>query len=158
MSDIYPITKVGHEKLKKELKHIKSVERPAIVQAIEEARAHGDLSENAEFHAAKEQQGFIEGRLQNIKAKLSNCHVIDPATLSGDKVIFGATVTLLDLEKDEEFCYQIVGEEESDLNQNKISFSSPIARALIGKKAGDEVRVTIPKGKMDVEILDVVFI
>ena len=158
MSDMYPITKHGHEKLKKELKHLKSVERPAIVQAIEEARAHGDLSENAEYHAAKEQQGFLEGRLQEINAKLSNCQVIDPATLSGDKVIFGATVTLLDLETEEEFRYQIVGEEESDLSHNKISFSSPIARALIGKKAGDEVTVTIPKGKREVEILDVVFI
>lgn len=158
MSDIYPITKQGYEKLKNELKHLKSVERPAVVQAIEEARAHGDLRENAEYHAAKEQQGFIEGRLQEINSKLSHCQVIDPATLSGDTVIFGATVTLLDLETDEEFSYQIVGEEEADLNENKISFSSPIARALIGKKEGDEVAVTIPKGKMEVEILEVAFV
>ena len=122
MSDSYPITTEGYQKLKKELKHLKSVERPAVVQAIEEARAHGDLKENAEYHAAKEQQGFIEGRLQEINGKLSHCQVIDPVTLSGDKVIFGATVTLLDLETDEEFCYQIVGEEEADLSQNRISF------------------------------------
>ncbi len=158
MSDSYPITREGYQKLKKELKHLKSVERPAVVQAIEEARAHGDLKENAEYHAAKEQQGFIEARLQQINGRLSNCQVIDPETLSGEKVIFGATVTLLDLKTDEEFCYQIVGEEEADLSQKRISFSSPIARALIGKKAGDEVTATIPKGKMDVEILDVEFV
>ncbi|MBF0279539.1 MAG: transcription elongation factor GreA [SAR324 cluster bacterium] len=158
MSEVYPITKEGYEKLKKELKHLKSVERPAVVQAIEEARAHGDLKENAEYHAAKEQQSFLEGRMQEINGKLSNCQVIDPATLSGEKVIFGATVTLLDLDSEEEFCYQIVGDEEADLSQNRISFSSPIARALIGKKTGDEVTATIPKGKIDVEILDVKFV
>lgn len=157
MSEIYPITKEGYEKLKKELKHLKTVERPAVVQAIEEARAHGDLRENAEYHAAKEQQGFIEGRLQEINGKLSHCQIIDPATLSGESVVFGATVTLLDLDSEEEFSYQIVGEEEADLNQNRISFSSPIARALIGKKAGDEVSVNIPKGKMDVEVIEVAF-
>ena len=157
MSEIYPITKEGYDKLKKELKHLKTVERPAVVQAIEEARAHGDLRENAEYHAAKEQQGFIEGRLQEINGKLSHCQIIDPATLSGESVVFGATVTLLDLDSEEEFSYQIVGEEEADLNQNKISFSSPIARALIGKKAGDEVSVNIPKGKMDVEVIEVAF-
>ncbi|MBF0287922.1 MAG: transcription elongation factor GreA [SAR324 cluster bacterium] len=158
MSDSYPITKEGHEKLKKELKQLKSVERPAVVKAIEEARAHGDLKENAEYHAAKERQGFIEGRLQEINGKLSNCTVIDPTSLSGDKVVFGATVTLLDLEIDDEYTYKIVGEDEADLAENKISFSSPLGRALIGKNTGDEVTVTIPKGKMDVEILDVEFV
>lgn len=157
MSDINPITKTGYEKLKNELKHLKSVERPAVVQAIEEARAHGDLRENAEYHAAKEQQGFIEGRLQGITGKLSNCQVIDPAMLSGDTVIFGATVTLLDLGTEEEMRYQIVGDEEADLNEKKISYSSPVARALIGKKAGDEITIRIPKGTIDVEVLDVEF-
>ena len=157
MSDINPITKTGYEKLKNELKHLKSVERPAVVQAIEEARAHGDLRENAEYHAAKEQQGFIEGRLQEINGKLSNCQVIDPAMLSGDIVIFGATVTLLDLGTEEEMRYQIVGDEEADLNEKKISYSSPVARALIGKKAGDEITIRIPKGTIDVEVLDVEF-
>ena len=157
MSGVYPITKEGYEKLKNEQKHLKTVQRPAVVQAIEEARAHGDLRENAEYHAAKEQQSFIEGRLQEINGKLAQCQVVDPATLSGENVVFGATVSLLDLESEEEFSYQIVGEEEADLNENKISFSSPIARALIGKKAGDEVTVHIPKGKKDVEVLDVAF-
>ena len=158
MSDINPITKTGYEKLKNQLKHLKSVERPAVVQAIEEARAHGDLRENAEYHAAKEQQGFIEGRLQGITGKLSNCQVIDPVMLSGDTVIFGATVTLLDLGTEEEMRYQIVGDEEADLNEKKISYSSPVARALIGKKAGDEITIRIPKGTIDVEVLDVEFI
>ncbi len=158
MSDSYPITQEGYEKLKQELKQLKSVERPAVVQAIEEARAHGDLKENAEYHAAKERQSFIEGRLQEINGKLSNCTIIDPASLSGDKVVFGATVTLLDLETDDEYCYKIVGEDEADLAENKISFSSPIARAVIGKNTGDEVTVTIPKGKIDVEIIDVEFV
>lgn len=158
MSDTYPITVEGHKKLKKELKELISVKRPAIVKAIEEARAHGDLKENAEYHAAKEQQGFIEGRLQEINGKLSNCNIIDPTELSGDRVVFGATVTLVDLETDGEFCYKIVGEDEADLEKNKISFSSPIARALIGKEVDDEVAITIPKGKINVEILDVKFI
>ena len=158
MSDIYPITKTGYQKLKNELKRLKSVERPAVIQAIEEARSHGDLRENAEYHAAKEQQGFIEGRLQEINGKLSNCQVIDPAMLSGNTVIFGATVTLLDLKTEEEMRYQIVGEEEADLNEKKISFSSPIARALIGKKSGDEISIRIPKGTIEVEVLDIEFI
>lgn len=158
MSDIHPITKTGYEKLKNELKRLTSVERPAVVQAIEEARAHGDLRENAEYHAAKERQGFIEGRLQEINGKLSNCKVIDPAVLSGDTVIFGATVTLLDLKTEGEMRYQIVGDEEADLNEKKISYSSPIARALIGKKAGDEITIRIPKGTLEVEVLDVEFI
>lgn len=158
MSDIHPITKTGYEKLKNELKRLTSVERPAVVQAIEEARAHGDLRENAEYHAAKERQGFIEGRLQEINGKLSNCKVIDPAVLSGDTVIFGATVTLLDLKTEGEMRYQIVGDEEADLNEKKISYSSPIARALIGKKAGAEITIRIPKGTLEVEVLDVEFI
>ena len=158
MSDIHPITKTGYEKLKNELKRLTSVERPAVVQAIEEARAHGDLRENAEYHAAKERQGFIEGRLQEINGKLSNCKVIDPAVLSGDTVIFGATVTLLDLKTEGEMRYQIVGDEEADLNEKKISYSSPIARALIGKKAGDEITIRIPKGTLEVEVLAVEFI
>lgn len=158
MSDTFPITIEGHEKLKQELRQLIKVERPAVVKAIEEARAHGDLKENAEYHAAKERQGFIEGRRQEINGKLSNCTVIDPKTLSGNRVVFGSTVTLIDLETEDEFCYKIVGEDEADLEENKISFSSPIARSLIRKEIGDEVTVTIPKGKINIEILDIEFI
>lgn len=157
MAGSYPITKEGFEKLKAELKHLTSVERPAVISAIAEARAHGDLSENAEYHAAKEQQGFIEGRIQEINDKLARCNVIDTSQLSGDKVIFGAFVTFVNVDTDEESTYQIVGDDESDVKQNKISISSPIARALIGKKEGDEVIIPIPKGKIEVEILSIEF-
>ncbi len=157
MSNAYPITKTGYEKLRAELKHLTSVERPAVVKAIEEARAHGDLKENAEYHAAKERQSFIEGRLQEINGKLANCNVIDPSTLSGDKVIFGATVTVLDLDSDEETTYTIVSEDEADLANHTISFTSPIARGLIGKRVGDEVTIRIPKGQIDMEIVEVEF-
>ncbi|MGA1599498.1 MAG: transcription elongation factor GreA [bacterium] len=157
MSDSFPMTRAGYEHLKRELKHLTSVERPAVVQAIAEAREHGDLKENAEYHAAKEQQGFIEGRIQELNAKLARAQVIEVSGLSGDKVIFGATVSFVDVDTDEERQYQIVGEDEADLEAGKISIGSPIARALIGKRSGDTVVIPIPKGKMEVEILEVEF-
>lgn len=157
MAEKHPITKKGYETLKAELKHLTTVERPKVVQDIAEARAHGDLKENAEYHAAKERQSFVEGRIAEINGKMANMEVIDPITLEGTKIVFGATVTLLDMDSEEEFCYQLVGEDEADLKDNKISYNSPIARALIGKSKGDEVTIRIPKGKMDVEILEVKF-
>ena len=158
MKDSYPVTKKGYELLKKELKQLLSTDRPAVVNAISTARDHGDLKENAEYHAAKEQQGFIEGRIQELNAKLANANVIDIEKLSGDRVVFGATVTFEDIDTDEVSNYQIVGEDESDIKQNKISVSSPIARALIGRSAGETLTIPIPKGKIEVEIIKVEFI
>ena len=158
MKDSYPVTKKGYKLLKKELKQLLSTDRPAVVNAISTARDHGDLKENAEYHAAKEQQGFIEGRIQELNAKLANANVIDIEKLSGDKVVFGATVTFEDIDTDEVSNYQIVGEDESDIKQNKISVSSPIARALIGKSAGETLIIPIPKGKIEIEIIKVEFI
>ena len=152
-----PMTKIGHQKLKKELKRLKSEERPKVVAEIEEARAHGDLSENAEYDAAKDKQGFIEGRIRELQGKLAQAEVIDPTSLSGDRVVFGATVTIYDFEADEEFTYQIVGDDESDIKEKKISYSSPIARALIGKSLGEETTIRAPKGNRTVEIMDVEF-
>ncbi|MDA8360617.1 MAG: transcription elongation factor GreA [Gammaproteobacteria bacterium] len=154
-----PVTVAGAEKLKAELHRLKTVERPRIIQAIAEARAHGDLSENAEYHAAKEQQGFIEGRINDVEAKLSHAQVIDPATLNaGGRVVFGATLDLLDEEGQREVTYQIVGDDEADIGAGKISISSPIARALIGKEAGDIVEVRVPDGLRQYEILDVRYV
>ncbi|HHI77103.1 MAG TPA: transcription elongation factor GreA [Gammaproteobacteria bacterium] len=151
-----PMTLAGAEKLRAELQELKSVKRPAIIQAIAEARAHGDLKENAEYHAAREQQGFIEGRIKEIEAKLSHAQIIDVASLdAGGKVVFGATVVLLDLNTDEEKTYQIVGEDEADIKENKISVTSPVARALIGKEEGDEVTLQAPGGTHEFEILEV---
>ncbi len=158
MSDLFPMTKRGYEKLKEELKRLTSVDRPDVISSIAEAREHGDLKENAEYHAAKERQGFIEGRIQELNGKLAQCNVVDISKLSGEKVIFGATVGFVDVETDEEKNYQIVGEDEADLEQNRISVSSPIARALIGRSVGDTVVIPIPKGKKEVEILSVEFI
>ncbi|BAN69398.1 transcription elongation factor GreA [endosymbiont of unidentified scaly snail isolate Monju] len=150
------MTLAGAEKLRAELQELKTVKRPAIIQAIAEAREHGDLKENAEYHAAREQQGFIEGRIKEIEAKLSHAQIIDVASLdAGGKVVFGATVVLLDLNTDEEKTYQIVGEDEADIKENKISVSSPIARALIGKEEGDEVTLQAPGGTHEFEILEV---
>ena len=151
-----PLTVVGAEKLKAELQRLKSVDRPRVIQAIAEARAHGDLSENAEYHAAKEQQSFIEGRIAEIEGKLSSAQVIDPKTVNAEgRVVFGATVDLSDEETGNEVTYQIVGDDEADIAQNMISISSPIARALIGKEAGDIVEVRVPDGTRHYEILDV---
>ncbi len=150
-----PMTMEGFEALDAELKHLKTVERPAIIQAIEEARAHGDLSENAEYHAAKERQGYIEGRVIELEDKLSRADVIDVNKLSGNTVKFGATVKLLDEDTEDEVAYKIVGDDEADVKDGKVSVSSPIARALIGKEVGDSVEVTAPAGAKAYEILDV---
>ena len=158
MKESYPVTKKGYELLKKELKQLLSTDRPEVVIAISTAREHGDLKENAEYHAAKEQQGFIEGRIQELNAKLGNANVIDIEKLSGEKVVFGATVTFEDIDTEEVSNYQIVGEDESDIKQNKISISSPIARALIGRSAVETLTIPIPKGKIEIEIIKVEFI
>jgi len=157
MSESYPMTPLGYESLKTELKQLTSKDRPAVINAISTAREHGDLKENAEYHAAKEQQGFIEGRIQELNEKLALANVIDITKLSGEKVLFGATVSFVDVDTDEESNYQIVGADESDLKKNKISVSSPIARALIGKSVGDTLSIPIPKGKIEIEILEVEF-
>lgn len=154
----HPMTPHGLAQLKAELKKIREIEKPANVKAIEEARAHGDLSENAEYTYAKEQQGFLYGREKEIAALIATAEVIDPATLSGDRVVFGATVHLLDIDTDEEVTYTIVGESESDIEHGRISIVSPIARALIGKRVGDEAVLQTKKGKRNLEILDVEFL
>lgn len=143
--DKMPMLAEGYEKLQTEVRHLKTVERPAIIDAIEEARAHGDLSENAEYHAAKERQGQVEAQIADIDDRLSRAMVIDPKTLSGDKVVFGATVHLLD-DNDKPITYQIVGQTEADANKGRISYNSPIGRALIGRQVKDEVEVTVPSG------------
>lgn len=154
-----PITKRGAELLKEELHRLKHVERPAVIVAISEARAQGDLSENAEYDAAKEKQGFIEGRIQELEGKLSAAQIIDPSTLDvSGRVVFGATVDLEDLEDGTKLTYQIVGDDEADIASNKISISSPIARALISKEEGDTVSVQAPGGNREVEILAVRYI
>ena len=157
MSELTPITSDGLTNLKAELKRLMSEERPAVKKALAEARAHGDLSDNAEYSAAKERQGFIEGRIQDINAKLSNLHVVDPAKSSSEHVAFGATVTIANLDTEEISTYQIVGPDESDLRVNKISFKSPIAKALIGKKLGDVITITIPRGTIEVEVQDIAY-
>lgn len=154
-----PITAAGAEKLAAELQRLKSVERPRIIQAIAEARAHGDLSENAEYHAAREQQGFTEGRIADLESRLSNAQVIDPKTVKADgRIVFGATVKLADEDSGQEVTYQIVGDYEADINAGMISVGSPIARALIGKSTGDVVEVQVPGGVKSYEILDVRYV
>lgn len=154
-----PLTVKGAEQLKKELQHLKSVARPEIIAAIAEARSHGDLSENAEYESAKERQGFIEGRIAELESKLSYAEIIDPRSLNAEgKVVFGATVTVLNFENDEQTTYQIVGDEEADIKQFRISLSSPIARAMIGKEAGDVAEVQAPTGLREYEILNVQYI
>jgi len=151
-----PLTRAGFDKLDAELKHLKTVERPAIIRAISEAREHGDLSENAEYHSAKEKQSFIEGRVKELEGVISLADVIDPTKLSG-AIKFGATVTLVDEDTDEEKTYQIVGEYEADIENGKLNIKSPIARALIGKEDGDSVEVRTPGGEKSYEILDIVY-
>ena len=151
-----PMLAEGHRKLSEQVRHLKQVERPAIVEAIEAARAHGDLSENAEYHAAKERQGQVEATIADIEDQLSRAIVIDPTTLSGDKVVFGATVTLADEDK-KKVKYQLVGQVEADAKDGRISYNSPLGRALIGREKGDEVEVSTPSGDRYYEISKVEF-
>lgn len=152
-----PMTTEGFTRLEDELRHLKGVERPAVIRAIAEARAHGDISENAEYHAARERQSFIEGRLAELEDKISRAEVIDVSKLSGRQVKFGATVTVVDEDTDERAAYQIVGQDEADIKTKRLSITSPLARALIGKKVGDTVEVTTPGGGKSYEIVKVQF-
>ena len=154
----YPMTAQGFAQLEEELKRLKTEERPAISRALEEARAHGDLSENAEYHAAKERQAFVETRVADLEDKVSRAQVIDASKLSGGTVKFGATVTLIDDDTESEMHFQIVGEDESDVKQKRLSISSPLARALIGKEVGDEVEVTTPGGHKLYELIKIKFV
>lgn len=153
--DRFPVTAGGLDRLEKELKQLKSVERPSVIQAIAEARAHGDLSENAEYDAAKEKQGFIEGRIKELEAVISRAEVIDVASQKHDHIVFGAHVKIVDEETDVETSYQIVGDYEANIDEGRIAMSAPIARALISKKVGDSVEVTTPKGLSYYEVLEI---
>lgn len=155
--DKIPMTQPGFDKLEEELKHLKTVERPSVIAAISEAREHGDLSENAEYSAAKEKQGFIEGRIAELQAKLSRAQIIDTSTFTGDTIKFGATVTLEDEDTGEETTYRIVGEEEADIQSGLISINAPLARALINKNKRDSVEVTTPRGSKFYEIVRIAY-
>lgn len=157
MIEKVPMTLGGYEAMLEELKQLRVVERPAVIQAIAEARAHGDLSENAEYHAAREKQSFIEGRIAELEDKSSRVEVIDPTLLTGSKIMFGATVRLADCDTDDEHTYQIVGELEASIEHHRISVKSPLARAMIGKSVGDNFEVHTPGGVKDFEVLDVSF-
>ena len=157
MTDRVPMTRAGYDKLEADLRELKTVERPKIVKEIEVARAHGDLSENAEFHAAKERQGHIETRIMQIEDRLARAQVIDPSGSNADEVRFGATVVLLDTDTDEEVTYTLVGEDESNAAAGMISITSPIARALLGKRVDDVVSVRVPKGKRELEVREIRF-
>jgi transcription elongation factor GreA len=152
-----PMTAEGLQRLEEEMRHLKQVERPAVIRQIAEAREHGDLSENAEYHAARERQSFIEGRLGELEDKIARAEVIDVSKLSGKQVMFGATITLVDEDTDEKASYQIVGPDEADVKAKRLSITSPLARALIGKKVGDSVEVTTPSGSKSYEIVRVAF-
>ena len=152
------MTRTGVASMEEELKRLKGVERPAVIRLLEEARAHGDLSENAEYHAAKERQAFIESRVAELNSKVSRAQIIDTSTISGKTVKFGATVTVVDEDDDSEMKFQIVGEDEADIKEKRLSVGSPLARALIGKKVGDEVEVTTPSGGKFFELLKVQYI
>jgi len=156
-ADKVPMLAEGHRKMYDEVRHLKTVERPAIIDAIEQARAHGDLSENAEYHAAKERQGQVEATIADLEDRLARALVIDPTTLSGDKVVFGATVTLLD-EDEKKVRYQLVGQVEADANHGRISYNSPLGRALIGRQVGEEVEVSTPSGDRYYEIKKIEFV
>jgi transcription elongation factor GreA len=156
--DKVPMTLSGYERLQEELRQLKTVERPAIIKAIAEARDHGDLSENAEYHAARERQSFIEGRVLELEGKISRAEIIDVKKLSGKTITFGATVTLADEDTDEETKYQLVGADESDISKGLLSITSPLARALIGKSVGDSVEVVTPRGSKSYEIVKIRFI
>ncbi|KMW58307.1 Transcription elongation factor GreA [Candidatus Rhodobacter oscarellae] len=155
--DKIPLTRAGHTALSEELKRLKSIERPAIIKAIAEAREHGDLSENAEYHSAREKQGFIEGRIKELEGVLGLADVYDPATLSGT-IKFGATVKIVDEDTDEERTYQIVGEPEADIESGRLNIRSPLARALIGKDVGDSIEVRTPGGEKGYEVLSIDYI
>jgi len=155
--DRIPITTEGYAKLKKELEKLKTVDRREVVAAIEEARSHGDLSENAEYDAAKERQGMIEARIGELESKMGRFHVIDTSTVSGDKVVFGATVVIENIETEERKTYKIVGPDEASISSGTISIMSPLARALVNKKVGDETLVVAPGGEIEYEIIEVVF-
>ena len=150
-----PLTREGYEELRKELEFLKKVERPKTIQAIEEARAHGDLSENAEYDAAKDRQGFIEGRIGELGYKIGNAEIIDPDKLPKDQVVFGTSVLLENVDTGDEIEYQLVGPDESDIDKGKISVSSPIGQAILGKKPGDEISVQAPGGKRNYELVDI---
>jgi transcription elongation factor GreA len=152
-----PLTPNGYRKLQEDLERLIKVDRPKNIQAIAEARAHGDLSENAEYHAAKEQQSFIEGRIQELKAKIAMAQVIDPASIKQSKIAFGATVKVLDVEADTEYVFILVGTEEADVKQGKISISSPVGKALLGKDVGDSVTIKVPARTIEYEILEISF-
>lgn len=149
------MTLQGKKKLEEELKQLKSVDRPRVIQAIATARAHGDLSENAEYDAAKEQQSFIEGRIKEVEDKLARAQVVDPKEIRTDRIVFGATVELLDVDSDEKKVFQIVGVDESDVKEGRLSIESPVARQLLNKSAGDSVTIRVPKGQVEYEILSV---
>lgn len=153
----FPMTAAGLVALEDELRHLKASERPAIIRAIAEARSHGDLSENAEYHAARERQSFVEGRIAELEEITSAAEVIDPASLSGDTVKFGATIVLVDEDTDQEVCYQIVGMHEADIKQSRLSITSPLAKALIAKRVGDTVAVPAPGGDRSYEILKITY-
>jgi len=158
MSQTVPMTPVGHQRLQEELKHLIRVERPKVIQDIAEARAHGDLSENAEYDAAKDRQGFVEGRISEINGKMAHAQVIDIAEIETDKVIFGATVKMFDVESEVESTYRIVGQDEADIKQGLISVNSPVAKALIGHRLDDEVSIKVPSGTRVYEIIDIQYI
>jgi len=155
MSDSIPVTAAGYVRMQEELKNLVRVERPKVVQDIAEARAHGDLSENAEYDAAKNKQGFVEGRIKELNDKIARAQVINPADIESEKVVFGAKVTLIDVDTEAEVTYQIVGEEEAEIKEGKISITSPVGRALIGHQVDEEVSITVPSGVRVYEITDI---
>ncbi|MFA5517136.1 MAG: transcription elongation factor GreA [Desulfuromonadales bacterium] len=155
MSRSVPMTREGYQRLQEELKNLVRVSRPQVVQAIAEARSHGDLSENAEYDAAKERQGFIEGRIKELNDKIARAQVINPAELDSEKVLFGAKVTLFDVDSGNEVTYQIVGEDEADIKLGKLSVTSPVGKALIGHRLDDEVRIQVPSGQKTYEVIDI---
>ena len=155
MSNSVPMTAEGHQRLQEELKHLVRVERPKVVQDIAEARSHGDLSENAEYDAAKDRQAFVEGRIQELNNKIALAQVIDPKTIKSDKIVFGAKVTLFDIDTEKEVTYQIVGEDEADIKVGKISITSPVGKSLIGHQVDEEVRIAVPSGVKVYEVTDI---
>lgn len=157
MADKQPMTIKGKQMLDQELKHLIHVERPDVIKAIETARGHGDLSENADYDAAKERQGFVEQRIADIQAKLANAEIVDPSAIKSEKIVFGATVTILDLDQDKEVTYQLVGVDEANIKDGKLSVFSPLGRALIGKKKSDIIEVQSPKGDKEYEIVNFIF-